>query len=357
MNFRNLIAAAAIAATPLAAQAATLVIPAAGTGPGANNSQWQSELTLHTAAPRAVQLTLTFHQAKSVFGPVTVALQPRETLSISDVVKAKFGIESGSGALVIDIADRDARSLAVTSRTVNISPTGEFGQDIPAIDATAANRLGEIAALTGPSSVAKTRFNFGVYATEAARVQWQLLRADGTLAGSTEALYAAGEHVQYNGGVTSLLNLAPQDNDTVYARVLSGRAIFYGSAINATGDPAFVPGVKTRDDIRINFAGVDLDENGTIDIADADGDGVLDGTIEVATSFGFPNYFNVIATGEFGEAVTLEVVSTPTETALLDTNTLRVAGAGDVKGSTGEILVRATSGTSSSILTIPVRFR
>jgi len=52
MKFRNLILAAAVAVLPLAAQAVTIIVPAAGTGPGANNSQRQSELTLQTAGPR-----------------------------------------------------------------------------------------------------------------------------------------------------------------------------------------------------------------------------------------------------------------------------------------------------------------
>jgi len=357
VKLRNLIAAAAIAVTPLAVQAATLIVPAAGTGAGANNSQWQSELTLHTAAPRAVALSLTYHQGKNVFGPAEVTLQPRETLSIDDVVKTKFGVESGSGAITIDVNERDAKTIAVTSRTFNVSPVGEFGQDIPFIDAANANRTGDIVALTGPSSVAKSRFNFGLYAVEASRVQWQLLRANGTVATSVEATYAAGEHVQYNGGITGLLASTPQANDTVHARVLGGRAVFYGSTVNATGDPNFVPGIRTREDIIINFAGIDLDENGTVDIADADGDGVLDSTLEINASFGFPDTFRVLASGEFGESVTFEVVSTPTETALLDGNRLRVAPAGDVKGKTSEILVRASSGSSSSVLTIPVRFR
>jgi hypothetical protein len=357
VKFRNLIAAAAIAVTPLAAQAAIFIVPAAGTGAGANNSQWQSELTLHTAAPRPVTLTLFYHQGQTRFGPEVLVLQPRQTLSIDDVVKTKFSVPSGTGAITIHATDRDAKTLAVTSRTFNVSEDGEFGQDIPSVDMLNANRAGDIVALTGPSSVEKSRFNFGVFAVETSQVRWELLRADGAVVKSVDASYGEGEHVQYNGGISGLLGSTPANNDTVHARVISGRAVFYGSTVNATGDPTFVPGVRTREDIVINFTGIDVDENGTVDIADGDGDGVLDGVLEILTTFGFPDTFRVHATGEFGETVTFEVVSTPTETALLDGNRLRVAPAGDVKGKTGEILVRATTGGSSSVLTIPVRFR
>lgn len=357
MKFRNLITAVALAAMPLAAQGATLVVPAAGTGPGANNSQWQSELTLHTSAPRPVTLTLTYHQGTNVLGPVNVTLQARETLSIDDVVRTKFGVTSGSGAIVIEAADRDARSLAVNSRTFNVSPEGEFGQDIPSVEVANASRPGDVTALTGPSSVATSRFNFGVYAVEAASVTWELVRANGTIAATKAASYAAGEHAQYNSGVESLLGATPNDDDTVHARVTSGSAIFYGSVVNATGDPTFVPGIRTRADIIIQFVGLDLDEDGTADVFDANGDGVLDTRIDIPASL-FPSYFRVIAASEFGEPVTYEVVSSPAETDILDAlGTVRVHAAGNVKGLPGTIVLKAKSGSTESLLTIPVQFR
>jgi hypothetical protein len=357
MKYRNLIAAAALAALPFTAHAATLVVPVAGTGPGANSSQWQSELTLHTAAPRPVTLTLRFHQGNTVLGPVQVELQPRETLSIADVVRTKFNVANGNGAIVIDATDRDARSLAVTSRTFNTSPDGEFGQDIPSVDINDALRAGDIAALSGPSDIATNRFNFGVYVTEAASIEWQVVRANGNVAKTATVSYAAGSHVQYNNGVSTLIGAPAEDNDTVHARVLSGRGIFYGSIINATGDPTFVPGIRTREDILIRFTGVDLDENGTVDLRDSDDDAVLDAPVEITRSL-FPNYIRVVAGGEFGEAVTLEVVSGPGHTELLDANgTLLVIAGADVTGSTGEIVLKATSEGSTQLITIPVTFR
>jgi hypothetical protein len=358
MKFRNIITAAALAAMPFAAQAATLVIPAAGTGPGANGSQWQSELTLHTAAPRPVTLSLSLHQGSTVLGPVSITLEARETLSLQDVVRTEFGVTSGTGALIIEAADRDARTLAVTSRTFNTSPEGVFGQDIPAVDVADASGAGDVTALTGPSEGATSRFNFGLYAIDATRVKWELVRGDGTVAGTNELAYVAGQHAQHNAGIQSIFGVAPADNDTVHARVLNGRAIFYGSVVNATGDPSFVPGIRTREDIIINFEGLDLDENGTVDVTDADGDGVLDSRIDIVTSM-FGEFFRIVAEGEFGETVAYEIVSTPSvEASLIDGNgRLRVLASGDVKGTNGELRIRAISGDSSTVLVIPVRYR
>lgn len=358
MKFRNVISAAAIALLPFAANAATFVVPAAGTGPGANGSQWQSELTLHNAAPRAATVTVSLHQGTTVLGPVAIELQPGETASIQDVARTSFGLQGGTGALVLQTDDRAGRSLAITSRTFNTSPDGEFGQDVPAVDVTDAVRAGDLAALPGPSSATNKRFNFGVYAIEALTVKWEVVRANGTVAATKDATYAAGQHVQYGTGIETLLGVPPAGNDTVHAHVTAGKAVFYGSIINATGDPTFVPGARKRDDIAINFGGVDIDENGTVDIADANGDGVLDTPISIVTSL-FPDYFRLVAAGEFGESVTYEIVSSPaTKSDLVDAaGTLRIIAAGDLKNTEGEIVVKITSGGSSSLVTIPITFR
>ncbi len=356
MKFRNLITAATIALLPVAGSAATLVVPAAGTGPGANNTQWQSELTIHNAAPRAATIVVSFHQGTSITGQTELTLQAKQTVSQADVART-LGATGGSGALVIDVADRDARAIAVTSRTFNTSSEGEFGQDIPSVDVANAARPGDLAVLNGPSSAHDNRFNFGLYAIDATSVTWELVRADGTVAATKTVSYAAGQHVQYGSGIETFLGATPAGNDSVGARVTSGKAIFFGSIVNATGDPTYVPGVRTRDDIIINFTGVDLDENGSVDIADANNDGVLDAPIEIVTSL-FPAYFRVVAAGEFGETVTYEIVSSPAHADLLDAHgTMRVVAAGDKKNTTGDIVVKVTAGGASTLVTLPVKFK
>jgi hypothetical protein len=358
MKFRNLIAAAAVAALPFSASAATIIIPAAGTGAGANSSHWQSELTMHNAGPRVATITISFHRGTEVFTSGPVPIGPGSTQSIADIVKTKFDLDNATGALVIEMSDRDARTVALTSRTFNVSSTGEFGQDIPAVDATSALRTGDIAALPGPTSLEGNRFNFGVYATEASTIEWEVVGGGGASAGKKTVTYAAGTHAQYNSGIQTLIGVTPHDLDTVHAHVLSGRAIFYGSIINATGDPTFVPGNRVREDILINLTGVDLDENGSIDIADQNGDGVLDAPVQIFKSM-FPNYFQVVAKGEFDEVVTLEVVSAPVYVKLLNANgtLIVIANGGETATSTGEIVLKATSEGATQLITIPVVFR
>lgn len=363
MKVRSLIAASIAASTlalaPLSAHAASLIVPAAGSGPGANGTRWESELTLHNVSSFPIAGLLVFHDATHTSAQVPFSINARSTVSIEDVVRTKFGIESGTGAIEIVVDDRDASRLTVTSRTFNdVSEDGELGQDIPAIAVADAAKSGDLTVLATPASATRNRFNFGLYAATDATVHWELLRADGTLAASKEVSYPAGRQTQYNSGVASLFGAEAQDGDAVHATLTKGTAIFYGSAINNfTGDPTFVPGIRAREDIRINFAGIDLDENGTVDVADANHDGVLDAPIDIFTST-FPNYFRVVAEGEHGEAVTYELVDAPVDALLIDGNgTISFAPGADVAGTNGELLVRATAAGNTAVLRIPVHYR
>jgi hypothetical protein len=356
MNIRNFIAASVIATLPLTASAASLIIPASGTGAGANASRWQSELTLHNTGSRTLVLEMEFHGSNDEHAVKSVSLLPRATRSLADVVKNEFGFETATGAIVIEVPDADASRLAVTSRTLNVSDAGTFGQDIPAYRIEDAAVAGDIAVLSAPSSATADRFNFGVYAISDTTVTWRLVRADGTIAATADATYKAGAQKQYNNGVVSLLSSTAADNDTIHAIVKSGKALFYGSAINqASGDPSFVPAVRAREDLRITFLGVDLDENGSADLLDADRNGIVDTVMDVTTST-FPAYFRLIVSGLNGEAATISVIESPASYALLADNTIQLAPTGDLKGKTGNLVVRITAGGETSIVTIPVKF-
>ena len=353
MRFNNVMSFMAAALLPLAASAATFIVPAAGTGPGANDSHWQSELTLHNTSASAVTATLRFHDGAGAQQATDVTINARSTVTIADVVATRFGRESATGAIEISVPDAAANRIAITSRTFNASANGQFGQDIPAVNANDAAGAGDVVVLQAPSSASDARFNFGLYAVTDAKVRWELVRADGTVAATTEKSYAAGTQLQFNQGIANLLGQTEQDNDAVHAVITGGKVIAYGSAVqNASGDPSFVPGIRVRADIKINFLGVDVDENGSIDVVDADHDGVLDQPIEIFT-LGFPNFFRVVVDGP----ATLEIVEAPSAATVVDAQTIEWSAPGDMRGTTGVLKVRATVNGVSEILTIPAIFR
>ncbi len=345
-------AASAYAAT------STLVIPAAGSTPGANDSQWQSEVTLHNAGPTAVTLNLRYHTAAGP-GPVKqLTLQPRSTRSEKDIALNLFGAPVSTGAITIEGDALGLSKLAVNSKTVNVSASGEFGQDVPVYRAADLLSSGETAILNAPADPVAARFNFGVFAATETQIDWVLLRKDGTIVANVPKLYRAGTQTQINNGVVTLFEKDAQINDVIYARIRNGQAIVFGSAIdNRTGDPIFVESSRTRENLTVALLGVDLDENGSIDIADANGDGTLDEPVEVLIG-PFPQYFKVVAADPEGSPITYSLVDASRDVVLNDNEgTVQWFPAADLRGTETILKVKVSDGTDSTTFLIPIRFR
>ena len=352
MNLKHLITATSIALLPLSAGAATFVVPAVASVTGANT--WKSEITLHSTSAHAMSVTLTFHDQAGAAETATITIPSRGTIALDDVVATTFHRPNALGAVEIAVADGDVNRFSVASRTFNILPTGRLGQDIAAISIADAAKSGEVAVIAGPTSATEFRMNAGIYSVDATQVRWELLRADGTVAASKEVTYAAGVQNQFS--VAQFFGAALQDNDVVHANVITGSAIFYGSIITqASGDGAFVPQVRNREQSRITFVGVDRDLNGTVDILAHDN--VLDTAIESST-FGYPTLFRIVANSDSGEPLTYEIVSSTADAAFLDSNgQIVLAASSALKGILGELRVRVTTNDGqSTVVTIPVKF-
>ncbi len=355
MHLKRLIPASLLAlALPLSASAGSLVIPAAGTGPGANGSHWKSEVTIANLSADPVAVSLVFHDRTGAGMPVALTIPAHATVGEDDIVATRFGLASATGA--IEIATADPSKLAVISRTYNESATGRFGQDIPAVDLSTLTDTHEFV-LLGPANVVNQRFNFGIYAASDATVAWVLHRADGSTAATAEQTYTAGQQLQYNGGVEALFSTDAKNFDSVDVVFKSGSGIVYGSAIeNQSGDPSFVGGIAARRIPNIQLLGVDRNEDGIIEYPDANHDGVTDQPLDLATSL-FPNFFRIVASGPNGAKVSFQILDNVPDVVLVDDNgTVEWAPGGDRKGTSGTLRVKATAGTESAIFTIKVNF-
>lgn len=352
MKVTRILAAIFATLLPLAAGATTLVIPASGTGPGANDSHWQTELTLHNLSASPITATLTFHDVTGSAGTSSVTVAPRATVAIADVVASRFGREAATGAIEIAFDSAFAQKLTVSSRTFNKSASGEFGQDIPAVDQATIPEGGSTVVLSGPSSTTEARFNFGIYADKASTIQWDLVRADGSIAASKELTYAAGTQAQYNGGVAALFNTDAQDNDTIHAVVTRGRAIAYGSAVdNVSGDPTYVPGIVARADSRIDFAGIAFGDSSSVSVPDANHDGLLDRSIDVQTG-SWPINFRIVVNSS--TPATFELLNAPPQLRFYDAQGgLTWWPDAASSGTTLNLKVKVTADGVTEIITIP----
>jgi hypothetical protein len=352
MKITRILASTFALLLPLAVSATTLVIPASGTGPGANDSHWQTELTLHNTSASPIAATLTFHDALGSAGTSSVTVAPRATVAVADVVASRFGRTAATGAIEVAFDTAFAKKLTVSSRTFNKSTTGEFGQDIPAVDQSTIPDAGSTIVLSGPSSATDSRFNFGVYADSASTIQWDLVRADGTIAASKEISYAAGTQVQYSFGASTLFNTNSQDNDTVHAIVTNGRAVAYGSVVNnASGDPTYVPGLIALPDTRINFLGVAFGDSISVNVPDANHDGVLDRSLDVTTG-SWPVSFRLVVNS--ATPAKFELLNAPAQLRFVDANGgLTFWPEASSAGKTLNVKVRVTADGVTEIITIP----
>src|SRR5258708_33981792 len=356
MKVKHLITATLAALVlPLSASAGSLIIPAAGTGPGANGSHWKSEVIIANQALLPASRTPVSHDRSAAAGTSALTLAARDTVSDDDIVATRFGRTSATGAIEIQAAD--ISKLAVTSRTYNESATGRFGQDIPAVDASTLDAASN-SVLLGPASVVEQRFNVGTYAVTDATVQWTLVRADGSTAATVEQKYTAGQQIQYNNGVSAIFSAQSKDLDSVRALFKSGTGIVYGSAIeNQSGDPSFERGIAAHPDTLIRFLGVDRHDSGVVDYPDADHDGVVDQALDIPTSL-FPSFFRIVADSPTGAKVHFELIDAASDVMLIDDNGTVECGPGsDREGTSSTLSCRATVDGETTILSIPVNFR
>lgn len=360
MKFRSLaiLLFAALVSVSGFAAATDLIIPVTGTVPGANESLWQGEVTLHNASTNVAVITVTFFPSGGVPASAEITVPARSTVNYENAVFELFGVENGSGALRLEISEEARGQVAVTSRIMNVGPSGRFGQDIPVVSGTATLRSGSTAVLTGPAHPEGKRFNFGLFALQDTEVTWRLLSDDGTLVTEKTETYEAGTQVQYNDGIATFLGVGASDRAAIHARILSGEALVYGSIVeSSTGDPTYVPGFEVRENFAVEFLGVDLDEDGSVDVVDADGDGVLDQPVTVFVG-PFPNYFRVVALPTEAGPVALSLIEAPAGFTMIDSDgTIQASPSTSERGNTGQIVVRATDGFAASDLVIPVVFK
>lgn len=347
----RLIFAASLLIAAFAFAAPTLIVPVTGSTAGGGGATWEGEMTFHNAGLQPATLSLTFHPAAGAPATASLTLAPRSTVTRTNAVRELFGIEEGIGAIVIESSGN--ATLAITSRIVN--RMGNFGQDVPVLPATELLRAGSTGVLNGPADPHNGRFNFGVFAWEHSQIEWQLIRADGTLAASVIRVYPEGSQVQHNAGVSALFEVEPAANDSVQARIHEGAVIVYGSIVDVrSGDPTWVPGIRTREELASAFVGVDLDEDGTVDVTDANGDGTLDSPIVLYTGM-FPTFFRVVLTGE---ELSLSLTESRSDVTLVDqAGTIQAWPSAALKGTTGSIVVRASDGVATADFIIPVIYR
>ena len=234
----------------------TLVVPAVGHGEGIG-SLFVSDVRVTNTAAQAIQYLLTF-TAQNTDGTqsgkqMKVNIAGGGTLALNDIVKSWFGSgaagEAGLGSIEIRPLNEPSTATSHTtvgaSRTYASTPTGTFGQFIPAL-ATSSFLAKSDTALISLQQVAQSasfRTNFGLIegSGQPASVELRLLDAHNTQVATSTFNLKPYELQQFNFGA-AFPNVTLNDG-RVEARVLSdtGTISAYASVLdNTTNDPLLV---------------------------------------------------------------------------------------------------------------------
>lgn len=226
------------------AVAGEVLIPAVFRGPGANNTQWRTEIVLSNI-PAGIQLepvrtTITYHGSNGETHAVEMPLSLMEVIAVPDAVREWFDVDNGGGIVRVTWNDSTARIFA-RARIYNVGEHGQYGQNVPGIETS---RLVSDHYLTGLTGVDGNRTNVGVsnpFDTDA--LIWvEMIDTSGLSRGAFTTIVKARSYVQFNdifdafqaGPLNAAMVHVSSSNSTIYA---------YASIVrNDTGDASFVTG-------------------------------------------------------------------------------------------------------------------
>jgi hypothetical protein len=214
-------------------------VAAAAHAPGANDSEWRTDLCLLNLSGRAASTELIFHgdDGQSVTLPIAVA--DGEQRLLVDVVDQMGSTGAGSIEIVSN------QPVLITSRTYNIGPEGTFGQFLDGIPSDRTAREGRTVWLPQLQQNAAFRTNVGVLnpGTEQARVTIRLFDASGQQLASRQRSLDPGVRIQLQEPFSRIAGR--DDLDAAYASVevrTGDGVIAYASVTdNTTNDPTTVP--------------------------------------------------------------------------------------------------------------------
>ncbi|HYK04165.1 MAG TPA: hypothetical protein VE974_20610 [Thermoanaerobaculia bacterium] len=256
-----------------------LIFPVVGHAQGANDSLFESDIRITNLTAKTMKYSLNFTPSGTdgtqTGSQSTIEIAPGSTLALDDVVASLFGIgttssaigmlevrpmtttSSASSSLVSQVTPGLLKYLdsAGSSRTYNFTPTGTFGQFIPAVRfgdfvGRALNgELPKILSLQQVSQSAAYRANFGFAeaAGQPADLQVRVYDIANNLLKTIPVSLRPREHTQINGmlaanGITDLAD------GRVEVEVIGGggKVTAYVSEVdNLTNDPLLVsPVVK-----------------------------------------------------------------------------------------------------------------
>jgi len=224
-------------------EGSAVVIPVAMHGPGAQGTQWQTDLCISNMTMAGKNVTVTFYPTNGEPVSTTVNVRSFGVVELRDVVRTTFGFTNAKGMLLLAV--ETATGIQATARIFNAgNPMGEFGQFVPGI---ATERLERQAYVAGLAGVDGNRSNFGIAnpAEEPVDVSVYVVDGEGNSLHTHELTVGGMSVVQIN-DLFAEFDIAPQRGIQVDMHAATAVPIYgYASVVrNGTGDAIFIFGTS-----------------------------------------------------------------------------------------------------------------
>lgn len=249
----------------------SLIIPAVAHAAGANNSEFESDVRVTNTGAQTMRYQLNFTPS-NVDGTqngtsTTIEVEPGGTMALDDVLANFFATGTAATTGMLEIRPMTTASSTTTglygtpttqlatvasSRTYNVTPTGTFGQFIPAVpfsqfigkSTTSAKTILSLQQISESSSY-RTNFGFVEGSGTPADILLSVFDKSGSKVAEIPLSLQAGEHKQINQLLAA--NHITLDEGRVEVEVTSagGKVTAYASTIdNRTNDPLLVSPVQ-----------------------------------------------------------------------------------------------------------------
>ena len=226
----------------------TLVFPAVGSVPGANESFWRSDLTLFNPLEQPMRLTLRYVAAETRIDR-TVVLPPRGNARWPDVVKSLFGAPDSRGVLWIEY--RAARPPVARVRTYDSARQGSGTVERPLSSSDSATAHSDIDDLiiVGVPGGGETvrRINIGIVNVGPIPATFRLVIRDrrGRDIATTDDIGIPEADSLFMDNIERELHATVEESSTIHVRMVAGTCVAYASVVDTDGDAHFFAAIPT----------------------------------------------------------------------------------------------------------------
>lgn len=218
----------------------TVVIPIIGRFPGANNTQWRTDVFVSNHSTVTKTVTAQFYVSGGSLMERSFTLAPFNDVELRDIVLNQFGLPNAAGLLILTTTG--GSSFDARARIYNAgNPAGEFGQGVPGIGMINLRRQ---AFMYGLSGTGGNRLNVGVAnpSNKTITVTYLMRTGSNQLLASGSLSVGPFQVVQVN-DVFAVWGVPPQANVSIEFNTFDDPIYGYASEVrNDTGDAVFLFG-------------------------------------------------------------------------------------------------------------------